>query len=454
MSPVPPGTRGPLALLLAGAVACAASGPLAERPALFLAAYLCAGAGWLLALGVARRGAVPLRLVVAVAVLLRVVALVSDAGTSDDVHRIPWEGRVLLEGRSPYAFAPDAPELLDLRAARPAQHAAVNHPDVPAAYPPLVLAVGALAAWLEPGDEPGRAAWIVRALFTLCDLALLLPLVLLLRARALPEGLAVAWAWSPLAAFEIAGGGHLEALALAPLLGALALSERARGPSGHAGAGLLFGLAVLAKLLPIVLLPWFARGPHGLLRAGVALAAVGAAYAPWVAPSLGVVGAERGVLGGLSEYALRWEAASLVHRFVEGALALRFPYDLSATDPRRLARLALACAWSLWALWTWRRERDPARAALDVLGAWIVISPVFHPWYALWAVPWLALRRSHAFAWLACAAPLAFAPAAAWQRGGAWTEPAWLWPVLAVPCAVLLCVDARSARRPAPGAAT
>jgi protein-S-isoprenylcysteine O-methyltransferase Ste14 len=106
-----------------------------------------------------------------------------------------------------------------------------------------------------------------------------------------------------------------------------------------------------------------------------------------------------------------------------------------------VARALLAAAWLAWLARTWRRERDPARAALDVCGAWLVLSPVFHPWYALWIVPWLALRRSAACAWLAVAAPLAFAPVAAWQTQGAWREPAWLWPALALPGAALLAFD-------------
>lgn len=435
---------GPLALVIAGSLALAIAGPLAARPGLVMSAYLLAGAGWWWSIQHARRHGIALRLVVFGAIVLRILALASDLRTSDDVHRITWEGAVAVEGLSPYAHAPDAPEVGALAVRNPRLHDAVNHRDVAAVYPPLVQAVGTLVALFLGGrDEPELAARIVRATFGMADLLVLVPLVYLLRWRGLSDGLAVAWGWSPLAAFEIAGSGHLEALALVALLGALAWSERARTRADHAGASALFALAVLTKFLPIVLLPWFLRGPRATWRTAVVLVVVALGFAPFLLPAFGLEGTERGVLGGLSEYALRWESSGLVHRFVEGAFALRWSPDLSWTDPRRLARGVLALLWLAWAWRTWRRERDPARAALDLFGAWIVVTPVLHPWYALWLVPWLAFRDARALTWLACVAPLAFFPVVGWQRAGTWVEPVWLWPVLAVPLAVLLVLDAR-----------
>lgn len=454
----------PFALVALASLALSVRGPFAARPVECLALYLAAGIGWWWSLHRARAGGVSLRWVVAGAVLLRLVGLAADLRTSDDAARVVWEGRVVLDGSSPYAHPPDARELESLARAAPRLHAAVGHRDVPASYPPLVQGVGVLAAELTgERDDPDAGVRAVRALFAIADLLALVPLVALLRRRGLPDGLALAWGWCPLAVFEIAGAGHLEALALAPLLGALAVSERSRSRAGELGAAALFALAILAKLLPIVLLPWFARdarAPAGspsalvrraLVRVALVLTFVALGFAPFLPPFSGLRGAERGVLAGLGEYALRWDGLNLAHRFVEGACALVFDRDLAWSDPRRLARGLLALVWLAWAWCTWRRERDPARAALDLFGAWLVVTPILHPWYALWCVPWLAFRRSSAFAFLTAAAPLAFAPVVAWQREGRWVEPAWLWPVLVVPFALLLARDrARAhAREPA-----
>lgn len=431
--------RLPLGILVAAATVLALVGPFAGGPALVLATYVVAGLAWIAALASARAGAIPLWTMLVGAVLLRVLALASDLRTSDDPARVVWEGRVILAGASPYAFAPDAPELAELARSTPRLHAAVNHREIPAAYPPLVQAAGVASAFVAgEGDAPERGVRVLRALFAAIDLALLVPLVALLRRRGLPDGLAVAWGWCPLAVFEIAGAGHLEALALAPLLGALALGERARTRAGDIGASALFAAAILAKVLPIVLLPWFVRSARPGLRLACVLAFVALGFAAFLPPFSTLRGAEDGVWQGITHFALRWDAFNFVHRFVEGAWFFWFQPDLVWWHPPRLARGCLALAWIAWAWRTWRRERDPARAALDLFGAWIVVTPVLHPWYALWCVPWLAWRRAPAFVFLATAIPLAFAPVVGWQSEGVWREPAWLWPVIALPFAFLL----------------
>ena len=53
---------------------------------------------------------------------------------SDDIYRYLWDGRVQLAGVNPYAYAPDAPELMRLRTD---EFASINHPSIPTIYPPL-----------------------------------------------------------------------------------------------------------------------------------------------------------------------------------------------------------------------------------------------------------------------------------------------------------------------------
>lgn len=63
------------------------------------------------------------------------IALI-PAPPSDDINRYLWEGKILNAGISPYAVAPNAEELTKLAATAP-YHAQINHPHMPAAYPPL-----------------------------------------------------------------------------------------------------------------------------------------------------------------------------------------------------------------------------------------------------------------------------------------------------------------------------
>jgi len=64
---------------------------------------------------------------------------------SDDVNRYLWEGRVVREAMNPYVYEPTSPALQDPAKDDP-YHAGINHPHLPAAYPPLMLLLFSAAA--------------------------------------------------------------------------------------------------------------------------------------------------------------------------------------------------------------------------------------------------------------------------------------------------------------------
>jgi hypothetical protein len=439
-------------LPIAGAIfLVSASGRFASSAPILIVALLAAGAAWLAAVALARRGLGDLRVVVAGALALRLLAFAGEPGLSDDVYRYLWEGEVVLEGASPYAYSPadlEVPEIAVLGRRFPELRARVNHPEVRAAYPPLSQVMGASAAALARAfglaPEEGGVR-ILRALYGLCDLLVLWPLVHLLRRAGLPNALAVVWGWCPLAALEFAGSGHQDSLAILLLLGALALA----GSRGVFAAALCWSGGILAKYLPLVALPWFVRGRGGVRRLAIAACLVAIGFAPFLL----LRGSEAGFLAGLAEYARRWEASSLVHRWVEAAFDACFRRDESWTDPRLLARGVLALAWVACALTVARRVRDGVTGCGLLLGAWLVLSPTLHPWYLTWMLPFLALRTSAAWAWLLFAAPLLYAPLPRWQAEGVWSEPAWLWPAIALPFFALLLREAWLGSRTQPSPA-
>ena len=173
-------------LLLGSFAAVQALGPLPEAGGPGMALLVLAGGAWSAALLLAEREPPALGLVLLGALLLRLVALAGDPQTSDDVQRYVWEGALVLDGRSPYALAPDSAELAPEREERASTFAAMNHTGISAAYPPLTQALCALAVAVAGGAErdDGRAAvFACRLLFAALDMLVLLPLVVLLRAR-------------------------------------------------------------------------------------------------------------------------------------------------------------------------------------------------------------------------------------------------------------------------------
>jgi hypothetical protein len=166
---------------------------------------------------------------------------------------------------------------------------------------------------------------------------------------------------------------------------------------------------------------------RGGLRATVVFAAVSAAV--WVAASSGGVSPA----GGMDQYATRWEFNSALYPAVERAVeAVRLPDRAKAEfirwkarhrDPPWTARvfpyfypaffaraiLGIALAILLVVIAVRARPGDGLWGpVLASLGALLLFAPTFHPWYALWVLPFAAVRRNAAFLWLASVAPLAY----------------------------------------------
>jgi hypothetical protein len=258
-----------------------------------------------------------------------------------------------------------------------------------------------------------------------------------------------------LPAIEFAGSGHLDSLGILLLFGALA-AESSRPRVGAKGADdttlgltplVLLGAGILTKYLPAVLLPWILRGKRGIARG----ACVALLCAVGFVPLLFLRGTTHGLFSGLSDYAFRWESGSLVHRWIEPLFSRCFERDESWSDPRWLARATEAILWLAIAWAVIRRERDSLRGTSALIGAWLVLSPTLHPWYLCWILPYLALgsptMKSRAWLWLILVAPLLYWPLEAWQRAGVWSEPVWLWPLVALPFFALLVGASSEDRR-------
>jgi hypothetical protein len=57
---------------------------------------------------------------------------------------------------------------------------------------------------------------------------------------------------------------------------------------------------------------------------------------------------------------------------------------------------------------SWKLRGDWPRAALWIMGAVLLLSPVLHPWYATWILPIAVWRRQHAWTVLSISALCGF----------------------------------------------
>ncbi len=329
---------------------------------------------------------------------------------SDDVYRYVWEGRVQRHGGNPYAWS-DRPEAARFAHLRDPAWERMNHRDYTAIYPPLWQ----LAARATSAVHDSVAAF--KVLLVGCEALGWLALIALLRARGLPEWRVLIAAWSPLALVEIAGSAHLEPAAT--LFLPLALLALARGRAG--AAALALGAGALVKLLPgLVALAWLRRFRTVHALAPLALAA--AVTLPFLDAGGGLVRSAQG-------YAAFW-------RFNETGFALLTALAGETRAPQIAAVLALLLALGLG----WRGV-EPARAALAVVAAFLLLGPSSLPWYALWLLPLLVVVEAPALLLLTGTIALAYLALPGWQSGEAWQLP-WAWRALEYgPCAAVAAVQ-------------
>jgi hypothetical protein len=343
--------------------------------------------------------------VLGVALVVRVVLLTAEPHLSDDFYRYLWEGKAAIHGFDPWSTAPAEIDGLDdpLRAR-------VNHPELASAYPPAAL------AWFVLLDLLGGTELVARVAATLADVGVV---AVLLRARAGGGRAAAIWAMHPLCAVESAVSAHLEAPAL--LCFALAV---AAGATSSGGA--LWATASSFKLLPALVAP-------ALLRTRAAWIGAAGASVALVLFSSRIVSVA--VPEGLLAYGRAWSFNG----------ALYTPLQALAGDwARPLSMLAGGAVVGWCAL----KVRDPLRAWQVVAGAFVLLSPTAHPWYALWVLlPSIWRGRS---GWAVATVPLlgSYWVLASWDAAtGAWVEAPWLWPATWGVALATLVVFARANTR-------
>ncbi|OLT12877.1 hypothetical protein BJF78_23380 [Pseudonocardia sp. CNS-139] len=279
--------------------------------------------------------------------------------------------------------------------------------DTPAPYGPLFLLMGRGITAIS-GNDVVLGIFAHRAL-ALCGLGLIIwTLPKLARRCGLDTGLAM-WLGvaNPLVLFHLVSGIHNEALMVGLLLVGMELGLRAgeklHDPRFLAG-GLLIVAASAVKLPAIVALGFLGmewarrrggRVRHVAMAAGVLTAiavfvywvldlvtGVGLTWATtldaptlirsWMSVStdLGLIGGQIGILGGLGDH-------------TDSVLALT----------RGIGLLASAVVVGMLLLAVLRGRVDAITGMGTALGAVVLLGPIVHPWYLLWAVIPLAATR-------------------------------------------------------------
>jgi alpha-1,6-mannosyltransferase len=364
-----------------------------DNAVLFMTTICTSSALWLGAVVLVGRHNFPdaaIRIVLPVAIAMRLITFATPPLLSTDIYRYVWDGRVQLAGINPYRFIPDAPQLAFLRDATVFPN--INRADYAhTIYPPAAEMIYALAAAVAPG------VYGMKAVMAGFDILAIACLAALLRGMPRSRAAVLIYAWCPLPVWEFAGSGHIDAAASGLLALALLLAARGR----HVPLGITLTLATLTKFLPGVVLPAFWRPGRWPVLAAFVVAAIGL-YLPYI-------GIGRRVLGFLPGYTSEEGLRSGQGIFLLDVLSRIVPmpaWTSAVYFAVVLAILAtLACRFAFVGDAPEGPEQRAGQAA--VLGAvlLVAISP-HYPWYFGWLAPLACLAPFASVLWLLAAAPL------------------------------------------------
>lgn len=350
----------------------AAAAATAQRIALMLAFGACGAlAAWayLHTRGTAAR--------LAGAVIIHVAAALALPLTSNDVFSNLAYGRLAQLGTNPYLAGPAALPAGDPFAAL----VSARWAHAPSVYGPIATLVD--TAVVQGGVWRSLVAF--KLVLLACSLGIAAIAWRCCKDR--PER-AMLVAWNPLLAWEVSAQAHNDGLLVLALAAGVWAGTRKRDVL----AAVLLAVAVLAKLaaapvLALHLWGMLRRTPgRAVLAAALVGALTGACFAIyWTGPA---------TLNGLI-LAVRGEAGRTARSVADLACMLARPFGGEPIVHRMCWAAGIAAvAWiAARALPRVRTFEDAAHHALLILLTWMLTTPWFQPWYAVWLLPLAMIER-------------------------------------------------------------
>ena len=344
-------------------------------------------------------------LIFAAAVVFRLTVLFNQPTLSEDFYRYVWDGRVQTAGHGPYDYPPKAPELEGLR---DSVYERINHKEFRTPYAPALEIV-----FLGLSRFSSNLTWFKLGIL-LFDFLLIEILRRLLKVEGLSPAMLLIYAWNPLPVVEFAGSGHADIVGICLLLATFLMIRNSRAAAG----GLTFAAAALTKYLPVLALPWLIR--KGGWKFVVFSALLGCAlllcfYTP-----------DLRMFTGVSVFYRKWwfndSLFSVLYKVLGGA------------EPARRFGFVSVCLIAGFCL---VKKYDVYRSLLIVYGAVLLFSPVVHPWYLCWLLPFLIFRPNPAWLFLSGWIMISYL-IRYFYPDGVWPRVLWLKLVIYVPFYAML----------------
>ena len=199
------------------------------------------------------------KLLLTLSILFRLMFFLASPQLSQDIYRYIWDGHLIINGFNPYEFTPDQlmqqaqlpfaladelyPQLTELSAA--------HHSN----YPPMSQFFYAVSAMISSEAIYGSILFLKAVLFSADVLVYKLALPILQHLK-LARNQVYLYLLNPLLIVEGMGNLHFEPLMATFLLTAIFFWLKQK----KIWTGVFMGLAIATKLLPLLLLPFLAKG--------------------------------------------------------------------------------------------------------------------------------------------------------------------------------------------------
>ena len=317
--------------------------------------------------------AFPLRLCIALAVVLRLMALFSLPVLSDDYFRFIWDGKMTMAHVNPFHFAPAA-----YLAAHPGDAylqslvAQMNSADYNSVYPPVLQYIFAFAVWLFPTSAYG-AVVVMKLFIFLSECLTIRVLYLYLIKKKIPVRNMLWYVLNPMIIIELTGNVHFEGILICFFMAMLWWLNSKK----YLAAGVMWALTICTKMTPLMLAPlllWHLGWRKFSLFGGVAVLATSLLFAPFLDRQLGAdIGSSLRLFYHLFEFnaPVFYLIRTIAYHYVN--------YDVIEEVAPKLGIISffIILAVSFWP----RGSRSIETRSLWIFSIYFLFATMVHPWY-------------------------------------------------------------------------
>ena len=336
------------------------------------------------------------------AIILRIGSAFIMPSLSDDVYRFIWDGHLIVNRQNPLLTTPDNylsalntsnVNYLYLRHL----HSLINHPQFYTCYPPLMQGVFTVAAFLG-GSSVFISIVIIKLIVAVADCVAVYIIIKILQKINADVKLVVLYALNPLVIIEGAGNAHFEVMQVVLLVISIYFILEQK----FTVAAIFWGLAIVTKLLPLLLLPLIIRLlglKKGIIFSLIAVLVAALLFLPFI-----TTGSVEGFAKSLNLYFQNFEFnASVYYLAREIGWWLKGYNNISFIGPFLMAIFLLIYAVIFFV----KRKlllKEFAFYALIVLSLYYFFATTVHPWYIINLLPFALLaNKKYAFVWMSIA---------------------------------------------------